>query len=185
MVEKSEQGFKASRYLSKLEGKDYLEVKWRLLWLRTEHPDAVIATELIKHEVGMALFKAKITLSDGGEATGWGSETITDFGGYIEKAETKALGRACAALGYGTQFCADFDFHEKPVDAPVERKCSGRSLATEAQVKAIYRIGREQYGLTEEQMNQHAKKAYGKLPAELAKQEASQLIDRLKGKNKG
>jgi len=181
----SEREFKASRYLTKLDGKDYLEVKWRLLWLRTEHPDAVIATKLMKHEGGMALFKAKITLSDGGEATGWGSETVTDFGDYIEKAETKALGRACAALGYGTQFCADFDFHEKPVDAPVEQKRSGRSPATEAQVKAIYLIGREQYGLTEEQMNQHTKKAYGRRPADLTKQEASQLIDRLKGRPKG
>lgn len=182
MGEKVEKGFRASRYLTKLDGKDYLEVKWRLLWLRTEHPDAVIATELAKHEGGMALFKAKITLLSGGEATGWGSETITDFGDYIEKAETKALGRACAALGYGTQFCSDFDFHDKPVDAPVEGRGSARSLATGAQVKAIYLIAQEEHGLSEEQMNQHAKKAYGRLPGELTKEEASKLIDRLKGK---
>ena len=161
----------------KLDGRDYLEVKWRILWLRTEHPDAVIITELEKHEGGLALFKAKITLPDGGEATGWGSETVSDFGDYIEKAETKALGRACAALGYGTQFCDDFDFHDKPVDAPVKR-----SPATAAQVKAIYTIAQEEHGLSGEQMNEHAKKAYGKLPAELTKQEASRLIDRLKGK---
>lgn len=71
------------------------------------------------------------------------------------------------------------------MDAPVEGKRLRRSLATEAQVKAIYLIAREQYGLAEEQMNHHTKKAYGRLPAELAKQEASQLIDRLKGKSKG
>lgn len=187
MGEQGEKGFKPSKYLTKLGGRDYLEVKWRLLWLRTEHPDAVITTELMKHEAGMALFKAKITLLSGGEATGWGSETITDFGDYIEKAETKALGRACAALGYGTQFCGDFDFHDKPlvVDATVERKGSERSRATEAQIKAIYLIAEEEYGLTKEQMNQHAKKAYGRLPAELSKEEASKLIDRLKGKSKG
>jgi len=119
----AEKTFDASRYLTKLDGKDYLEVKWRLLWLRTEHPEAVVITELVKHEGGMALFKARVTLANGGEATGWGSETINDFGDYIEKAETKALGRACAALGYGTQFCEDFDFQvkEEPavVDAPV------------------------------------------------------------------
>lgn len=176
MVEKVEK-FRASRYLTKLEGKDYLEVKWRLLWLRTEHPDAVIATELEKHEVGMALFKARITLPDGGEATGWGSETVSDFGDYIEKAETKALGRACAALGYGTQFCDDFDFYDKPVDGTVRR-----SLATAAQVKAIYAIAEEKHGLSEERMNEHARKAYGRIPAELTRQEASRLIDRLKGK---
>ena len=44
MSEKGEKDFRASRYLTKLNGKDYLEVKWRLLWLRTEHPDAVIVT---------------------------------------------------------------------------------------------------------------------------------------------
>jgi len=147
MVEKSEKTFRASRYLTKLDGKDYLEVKWRLLWLRTEHPDAVIATELVKHEVGMALFKARITLPDGGEATGWGSETINDFGDYIEKAETK--------------------------------------VATAAQLKAIYIIAQEEHGLTEEQVNRHAKKVYGRLPSELTKQEASKLIDRLKGKASG
>ena len=171
-----EKTFRASRYLTKLNGRDYLEVKWRLLWLRTEHPDAVIVTELEKHEGGMALFKARITLPDGGEATGWGSETVSDFGDYIEKAETKALGRACAALGYGTQFCSDFDFHDKPVDAPVKH-----SLATAAQVKAIYTIAQEEHGLSEERMNEHTRKAYGRLPAELTKQEASRLIDRLKG----
>jgi len=169
--------FRATRYLMKLNGKDYLEVKWRLLWLRTAHPDAVIITELEKHEGGMALFKARITLPEGGEATGWGSETVSDFGDYIEKAETKALGRACAALGYGTQFCSDFDFHDKPVDAPVKH-----SMATAAQVKAIYTIAQEEHGLSEERMNEHARKAYGRLPAELTKQEASRLIDRLKGK---
>ncbi|MGB6895899.1 MAG: hypothetical protein WBF37_08165, partial [Dehalococcoidia bacterium] len=93
--------FDASRYLSRLNGKDYLEVKWRLLWLRTEHPDATVQTELVKHEAGLALFRAQVTLPAGGWATGWGSETASDFVDYIEKAETKALGRALAALGYG------------------------------------------------------------------------------------
>src|SRR5581483_1538041 len=32
------------------------------------------------------------------------SETATDFGDFIEKAETKAIGRALNALGYGAQF---------------------------------------------------------------------------------
>jgi hypothetical protein len=51
---------------------------------------------------------------------------VRDFHDYIEAAETKALGRALAALGYGTQFCQDFDFsaNARPgtkqiVDAPV------------------------------------------------------------------
>lgn len=127
----SEKAFDASRYLTKLKGKDYLEVKWRLLWLRTEHPDAVIETELARLETdfaaghAMAVFRASVSIPDGGSATGWGQEELRDFGDYLEKAETKALGRALAALGFGTQFCEDFDFAEgdqnRVVDSPVDR----------------------------------------------------------------
>src|SRR5947208_13907154 len=106
------QSFDPTQYLSKFDGRDYLEVKWRLLWLRTEHPDARITTEIVQHneENGFALFRAEAEIPGGGKATGWGSETVRDFHDYIEAAETKSIGRALAALGYGTQFCTDFDF---------------------------------------------------------------------------
>lgn len=114
----SEKGFDASKYLTDLNGKDYLEVKWRLLWLRTEHPDAVVETELVKQGAGLALFRARVAIPGGGVATGWGSETADDFKDFIEKAETKALGRALAALGFGTQFCEDFDFSAEAREQP-------------------------------------------------------------------
>ncbi|HKP52292.1 MAG TPA: hypothetical protein VJ183_06535 [Chloroflexia bacterium] len=122
------QSFDPAQYLSKFDGKDYLEVKWRIMWLRSEHPDARMTTEIVQHneEAGFALFRAEVELPDGGRSTGWGSETVRDFHDYIEAAETKALGRALASLGYGTQFCQDFDFsaNARPgtaqvVDAPV------------------------------------------------------------------
>ena len=122
------QPFDPTQYLSKFDGRDYLEVKWRLLWLRSEHPDARITTEIVQHneESGFALFRAEVEIPGGGRATGWGSETVRDFHDYIEAAETKAIGRALAALGYGTQFCQDFDFsaNARPgtvqvVDSPV------------------------------------------------------------------
>ena len=116
--------FDASKYLTDLGGRDYLEVKWRLLWLRTEHPDAVIETELVKHTPGLALFRARVTVPGAGIATGWGSETAGDFEDYIEKAETKALGRALAALGYGTQFCEDFDFSAERPDRSQRRRAN-------------------------------------------------------------
>ncbi|MDQ3707568.1 MAG: hypothetical protein M3437_20535 [Chloroflexota bacterium] len=120
--------FDPAQYLSNFDGREYLEVKWRLLWLRSEHPDARMTTEIVQHneEGGFALFRAEVEIPGGGKATGWGSETVRDFHDYIEAAETKALGRALAALGYGTQFCQDFDFsaNARPgtnqvVDAPV------------------------------------------------------------------
>jgi hypothetical protein len=103
-------GFDPTPYLRQLHvrgrggGADYLDVKWRLLWLRKEHPDAEIVTELVQHDPQMAIFKATVTVPTGGKATGYGSETASDFPDFIEKAETKAIGRALNALGYGAQF---------------------------------------------------------------------------------
>ncbi len=139
--------FDASKYLTDLNGRDYLEVKWRLLWLRTEHPEAVIETELVKHEGGLALFRARAVVPGAGEASGWGSETADDFGDYIEKAETKALGRALAALGYGTQFCEDFDFSAERAGARREarRSAGGRREPAGARVvdSPVARPGRD------------------------------------------
>src|SRR5918998_2064649 len=117
-------GFDPTPYLRQLHGRgragggDYLDVKWRLLWLRKEHPDAEIVTELVQHDPQMAIFKATVTVPTGGKATGYGSETASDFPDFIEKAETKAIGRALNALGYGAQFG---ERSEEPVPARAER----------------------------------------------------------------
>src|ERR1051325_955155 len=72
--------FDPTQYLSNFDGRDYLEVKWRLLWLRSQHPDARITTEIVQHneEGGFALFRAEVEVPNGGKATGWGSETVRD-----------------------------------------------------------------------------------------------------------
>lgn len=115
--------FDPAKHLMSLKGKDYLEVKWRLVWLRTDHPDATIDTDCVSFNETFAVFKATVTIPSGGSATGYGSEERGHFPDYIEKAETKAIGRALGALGYGTQF-AD-DFADGPsgriADAPVQR----------------------------------------------------------------
>ncbi len=197
---RSDRPFEPGRYLRKLGGKDYLEVKWRLLWLRTEHPDAVMHTELARLEDGFALFKARVSIPGGGEATGWGSETRQDFFDYIEKAETKALGRALAALGFGTQFCEDFDFaagsagNAHVVDSPVDLPAGGgaqpprptplpqtsSSLATPAQLKLIYLTATRDLHITEEELEERCQAQYGRLPLHLTKREASEFIDSLK-----
>jgi hypothetical protein len=192
----AEKSFDASKYLTDLNGRDYLEVKWRLLWLRTEQPSAVIETELVKHEDGLALFRAHVSIPGGGQATGWGSETAEDFGDYIEKAETKALGRALAALGYGTQFCEDYDFSNdagrrrpdgeaRVVDAPVVRRRlkmvrDGGESATGPQVKAIYAIGRSRGSRPEVDVEERCQQLYGCLPADLSKRQASEFIEALR-----
>jgi hypothetical protein len=200
--ERTERPFDPSKYLRKLGGKDYLEVKWRLLWLRTEHPNAVMDTEMVRLDDGFALFRARVEIPGGGIATGWGSETRQDFFDFIEKAETKALGRALAALGYGTQFCEDFDFSagsagsahvvDSPIAFPGGANGTGQparpaampqptsNLATPAQLRLIYMTATRDLQITEEELEERCQSQYGRLPLHLTKREASEFIDQLK-----
>src|SRR2546430_1747484 len=96
-------------------GQMYLQVRDRLIWLREDHPDARIETYLVEYypEKEMWVVKAEISFySNGSQAmgSGLGQETEADFhGSALEKAETKAIGRALATLGYGTQFALEMD----------------------------------------------------------------------------
>ena len=127
---------------------DYLPVQWRLVWFRSLFPHGTIETEIVhldldreteeetyvwnnetrrsekvvKRARGFAVFRATVRDGQGGVATGTKSEKAASFGDFLEKAETGAIGRALAALGYGTQFAGDeFDERHRIVDAPVER----------------------------------------------------------------
>lgn len=100
---------------------DYLDVKWRVAWLRAEFPTAQVVTEQVEGNEDHARFKCTITLPNGAISTGHGSETLQDFPDFYEKAETKAIGRACAVLGYGTDAATDFDDGE-PMDGRAAAK---------------------------------------------------------------
>jgi hypothetical protein len=108
----------------------YLPVQWRLVWLREQCPEAKISTEVIHldFEKGIAVFRATIKHGEA-EAVGTGSETIRDFRDYIEKAETKAIGRALAGLGFGTQFAPELDEGDQRIaDAPVQRSARPQTV---------------------------------------------------------
>jgi hypothetical protein len=118
--------FDPSRYMRQLRGRggsqDYLDVKFRLLWLRREHPDAEILTEHVQIDATTAIFKATVSIPGGGKASGYGSETAGDFADFIEKAETKAIGRALNALGYGAQFAEGDEEPQTGPSAPPARQ---------------------------------------------------------------
>lgn len=122
--------FNPNEHMMQLKGKDYLQVAWRLVWFRDEENGCGatwgLQTELLEHGEDWAVFKATITDSNGKViSTGHGSESKKDFGDYLEKAETKAVGRALAMLGFGTQFAADeLDEGERIVDSPIDRKAT-------------------------------------------------------------
>ena len=204
--------FDPSKYLTKVGNADYLPVKWRLVWLRDVHPDAVIETQAVTIEDDFAVFRAHVVVPGGGKATGYGSEGIKDFRDFIEKAETKAIGRALAALGFGTQFCEDFDDGARDgnvVDSPVDRG-SRRSVnadtprtnppetanapannqtpngdvkfVNERQLKFIWALAREA-GMSDEEVHGETFRQYEKTSTrDLTIGEASAFIDWLQAK---
>lgn len=128
--------FNPAEHFISLRGRDYLPVAWRLVWFREEHPAWTVRTELVDldRERRTAIFRAFIEDGNGRVlSTGCGSGNISDFRDYLEKAETKSIGRALAVLGYGTQFAPELDEGEKPVDSPVPAK---KSAAGETAEKA-------------------------------------------------
>src|SRR5947209_491826 len=127
--------------------KDYLPVQWRLVWFREQCPQGTIETEIVHLDLdreteeetfawnnekrrsekvvktarGIAIVRAVVRDGKGGVATGTKMEKAASFPDWLEKAETGAIGRALAALGYGTQFAPDLDEAHRIVDAPVDR----------------------------------------------------------------
>lgn len=115
--------FNPNEHMMNLKGKDYLQVAWRLVWFREEHPDWSIDANALEMDENHAIFKAVICDENGQQkSVGHGSESKKDFGDFLEKAETKAVGRALAMLGYGTQFAPDLDEGERIVDSPINRE---------------------------------------------------------------
>jgi len=146
--------FNPNEHLIQLKSKqgssDYLPVQWRLVWFRSECPNGTIETEIvhldldreteeetfvwnsekkrsekvIKTAQGIAICRATVKDGKGGVATGTKMEKASSFSDWLEKAETGAIGRALAALGYGTQFAPELSEEHRIVDSPVERSTS-------------------------------------------------------------
>ncbi|MFM9108767.1 MAG: hypothetical protein ACKOWF_18940 [Chloroflexota bacterium] len=141
-----EEGGFAPRFTS-LRGQNYLPVADRVVWLhettRTGLEEAAgyaIETEPLRIEPEAAMFRATVTVFGPGgsvirRTTGTGTETPSDFGDYVEKAETKAVGRALAYAGFGT--AAAEEESGLIVDAP--RRAAGRGASAPAPAPAPHR----------------------------------------------
>src|SRR5579885_1304432 len=140
-------GFNPNDHLLRIQGKDYLPVRWRLVWFhQATGSRAGYVTVELEHDRQNGFAKFFTIAWDGNDeqwrhvnirgveldvcgrvATGEGSETRADFNDYYEKAATKALGRALAGLSFGTQFAPELDEKQRVVDSPVERPVRGSS----------------------------------------------------------
>ena len=167
---------------------DYLDVKWRIVWFRTEHPNGSIATRLMSDPgVSPAVIQATVTLENGVTATGFGQCGQDDWSDWLEKAETRAIGRALALLGYGTQFCEEFDeiISDSPVESPRGRTNGSQQAAlpstdpmTPNQQKYLFSLAREA-GIPNDELDEIVHERFGHGISELLKSEASTLIGSL------
>ena len=123
--------FDPKQYMTDLRGQQYLEVKYRVLWFRTDHPAGSIETEVVSMDP--LLVRAIVTDADGKRlATGHGGadaggRKVVWSGREFEKAETAAIGRALAHAGFGTQFTGEVEgdhLADSPVTPPTTRKAT-------------------------------------------------------------
>lgn len=130
--------------LIQLKGKDYLMVAHRLVWFNEVAERFRVETDflLINDEQSVARAKVTVFNNEGVEiksSTATKRETKKDFPDHTEKAETGAIGRALALMGYGTQFAiADLDEGSRLADAPVvNTKTAAKIEAPKATTPAV------------------------------------------------
>lgn len=202
-----------------LRGKKYIQVAHRLVWFREEYPNANIETEIVKIEDHFALFRATIsqtyveTMPDGSQKTHYiclanahGREDAKHFPDFIEKAETKAIGRALALCGYGTQFAPELEESHRvvdsplpttsknapllsdqkkndaqpPKDSPLVRHPAKGVMVTEPQRRLIFKLATDK-GLSQDQLKDRIKTKFKiESSKDLTIGQATELIDELK-----
>lgn len=112
--------------LLSLRGKPYMQVAHRLVWFSEENERYNIKTEFLSITESNAVAKAHIVVLDNNNneirtSSAIKSEHKTNFHDFAEKAETGAIGRALALLGYGTQFTGDeLNEGSRLVDSPID-----------------------------------------------------------------
>lgn len=131
-------------------GGDYLGVRYRLLWMRAEHPFWTTDVEIVKLDwaEGFAIVKGMVfDESNRLIAADIKTETRKDFPDFLEKACTGALGRALAGAGYGTEGALELDEgigangEPRIADAPVK---NGPISITPSAVPGIRQGGRSE-----------------------------------------
>lgn len=124
-----ESSFNPQDHIRQLEdGRDYLDLKWRLLWLRTREPEASIETQVVPSDDDEIVCRATITIRSGASVSAHGSARRSDDEAAIETAENRALSRALASLGIGTEYLDDDPVEIEPLPSPPVNLMTARAL---------------------------------------------------------
>lgn len=126
------EGFDPSQYLrttiSDVDGSTakYLDVKYRKLWFRLQHPSGKITKRVVQLTEQVAVIEARVYLDKDDPAENYLSSGLAmrlnsgNGFNYLESAETAAEGRALSGAGYGSQFCDILEADDPDVvDAPI------------------------------------------------------------------
>lgn len=121
--------FDPREHLRQLEdGREYLDLKWRLLWLRTREPEATVETQVVPTDEDEVVCRATISLRSGAAAAAHGSARRSDGEPAVELAENRALARALASLGFGTEYLDEDDIQVEPGPSPPVNLMTARTL---------------------------------------------------------
>ena len=169
---------------------DYLQVKHRMIMLRDMFREATHEEKIIFHDPDkrVAVVQATVTLPPQDinypdiRAVGMGvkSETGSDFGDYLEKAATGAMGRALYAVGIGAQFSQyDMAYEEESekdfvgVDSPVTTKAG--TAPKKENLRTALKEATNKIGL--DQIKQHVQDTYAvSSSAQLTDAQISEVI---------
>lgn len=138
----------SKKHTVNIKGTEYETVASRLTRFREEHSNWSIMTTIERFEAGECIIKAEILTEDGVlRATGIAHEkegsTFINKTSYVEVAETSAIGRALACLGYlGSEFASADEVANaiKNQDESGSYKTPSNDKATEKQQGLILSI---------------------------------------------
>lgn len=108
-----------------LRGKAYMQVAHRLVWFTEDVPSYTTKTEFLVLTENETVARVTVEILNENNrivksVSATKREDKKGFADHTEKAETGALGRALAILGYGTQFAiADLEENNRLADSPV------------------------------------------------------------------
>lgn len=173
-----------------LSGKPYLQVPWRIVWLREEHPEWIFEASFPILNEKFVMAKAQILDENGKlKAVAHKVEHFAHFTDAAEKAETGAIGRALGMLGYGTQFAIDLEEnrladapleYKNTVENPVNSKSSiQNNTLSEAQLKRFWAMSKALNWSIEDSMNRVKNDFKKEHPDKLSREEYTLLTSKM------